>query len=37
MKSFIRRHGLTLVDIRDFVVIVLFIGTLGLWAAILGG
>jgi hypothetical protein len=37
MKSFIRRHGLTLVDIRDFVGIVWFVSVIGLWAKILGG
>jgi hypothetical protein len=37
MKSFLTRHCLDATDVRDFVVIVLFIGSLGLWAAILGG
>jgi hypothetical protein len=37
MKSFLTRHDLDATDVRDFVVIVLFIGTLGLWALIVGG
>jgi hypothetical protein len=37
MKSFLTRHDLDATDVRDFVAIVLFIGTLGLWALIVGG
>ena len=37
MKTFIRRHRLTAEDVRDFVVISLFIGTLAILAAIGSG
>jgi hypothetical protein len=37
MKSFLTRHSLTIRDVVDFVVIVLFISTLAVWAALGSG
>jgi hypothetical protein len=37
MKSFLTRHCLTFRDVVDFVVIVLFISTLAVWAALGSG
>lgn len=37
MKSFLTRHCLDATDVRDFVVIVSFIGTLAVRAIIAGG
>jgi hypothetical protein len=37
MKSFLTRHRLTAEDVRDFVIIVFFIGTLAVLAALGSG
>jgi hypothetical protein len=37
MKSFLTRHDLDATDVRDFVIIVLFIGTLAVLAALGSG
>ena len=37
MRDFLRNQRLTFEDVRDFVLIMLFIGTLAVWAALGAG